>query len=89
MAERFASRSALAAKVEWEGGILGALDYGITADEMPEGDTELAKAWAEMASAYAQLEACMKPVEALLPDDPDDPSSSVRISGGDDESESG
>ena len=57
MSERFESREALAAKVSWEGGIYEALDYGIRADEMPEGDEELTAAWTAMQEAFAAFEA--------------------------------
>lgn len=66
--ERFESRAALAAKIDWEGGIHEAVDYGITVDMMPEGDDVLAEAWRELASAYAQFDAAASVVSGLLPE---------------------
>jgi len=45
MGEPFKDRAAVAAKVEWEGGVMDALDYGIHAVDMPVGDKELIAAW--------------------------------------------
>lgn len=45
--------NALRAKIEWEGGVLDAMDYGIRDDDIE--DEELATAWADMSLAYADL----------------------------------
>jgi hypothetical protein len=37
MSERFADRTAVREKVEYEGGIMEALDYGIRSTDMPLG----------------------------------------------------
>lgn len=42
-----------AAKVSWEGGILEALDYGLTAEDLPPG--ALRDAWRDLETAW-QLE---------------------------------
>lgn len=68
MSERFGNRAALRGKIEWEGGILEALEYGIKTTEMPEGDTELTEAWALLASAYEALQPLADAVEKLLED---------------------
>lgn len=68
MSERFESRADLASKIEWEGGILDAVDYGIRAEDMPEGDVEMAEAWHELEDAYAAADRCARRVEALLPE---------------------
>ncbi len=57
---RFESMAALLSKIGWEGGIGGALEYGISEDDIPEGHGELAAAWADLRAAYNK-------VEALLP----------------------
>jgi hypothetical protein len=46
-------RQLLAHKVQWEGGVLGALQYGIQSDQIA--DPELARAWAEIERLYGQL----------------------------------
>jgi len=71
MTDRYESRSALAGKIEWEGGLMEALDYGIKAEQMPEGDEALTAAWTALEAAYKALEPLAAAVTDLLPD-PDD-----------------
>jgi hypothetical protein len=68
VSERFESRKTLAGKIEWEGGILEALDYGIKTGDMPEGDEELAEAWAKLEASFRQTSALAEAVEDLLPE---------------------
>ena len=72
MSDRFKSRAALAGKIEWEGGVMEALDYGIKTEDMPEGDTELIEAWDRLATAYHELEPLADAVAKLLPEPGDD-----------------
>ena len=76
MSDRFKSRAALAGKIEWEGGILEALDYGIKTEYMPEGDTELTEAWAKLEASFRETAKLADAVANLLPepgeDDDDD-----------------
>lgn len=65
---RFESREALAGKIAWEGGNWAALEYGIDADDMPEGDEELTAAWAALDQAFKQAGDAWDVVEALLPE---------------------
>jgi len=71
MSDRFESRAALRGKIEWEGGILEAVDYGISTADMPEGDTELTAAWSKLEAAYRALTPLADAVEKLLEDDGD------------------
>ena len=71
MPDRYESRSALAGKIEWEGGLMEELDYGIKADQMPEGDEALTAAWTALDAAFAAIRPLARAVEDLLPD-PDD-----------------
>jgi len=66
MSDRFTSREHLAAKVEWEGDVLDALDYGIKTDMMPEGDAELVEAWRKLEAAWRQLSPLADAVADLL-----------------------
>jgi len=67
---RFESRDALAGKIEWEGDILDALDYGITTEMMPEGDAELTEAWAKLEASFKETRKLADAVEGMLiPDD--------------------
>ena len=45
---RFEDREHVAGKIEWEGGMEMALDYGIKAADMPKDDAELEAAWTVM-----------------------------------------
>lgn len=62
----FKTRADVAAKVDWEGGITDALDYGLKVDDMPEGDEELRHAWAALEAAYATVRTAEVVVERLL-----------------------
>jgi hypothetical protein len=70
MSDRFSSREHLAAKIEWEGGILEAVDYGIKTEDMPEGDAELTEAWAKLEASFAETSKLADAVEKLLEDRP-------------------
>jgi len=70
MSDRFESREELADKIDWEGGLMEALDYGITTDMMPEGDAELTEAWGKLAIAYHEATLLADVVEKLLADRP-------------------
>ena len=73
---KFASRAELAGKIAWEGGITEAVDYGIKADDMPEGDGELEQAWLELEQAHEEYERATFAVERLLPDEHEWPADS-------------
>lgn len=68
MSERFENRAAVRDKIDWEGGLTGALDYGLDVHDMPEGDTELCEAWDKLATAYRALAPLTAAVEKLLED---------------------
>jgi hypothetical protein len=72
MSDRYESRRDVWNKVQWEGGILEALEYGIRVDDLPEGDAELAELWQRLEDAYDALEPIQKAIEALLEDSEDD-----------------
>ena len=57
-------RHLLKRKVEWEGGILATLEYGIHASDID--DPELAAAWAALSDAYEGLVPLMSVVDKLL-----------------------
>ena len=46
------SRADVYRKVSWEGGLTAALEYGLTADDMPEGDDELREQWTKMRETW-------------------------------------
>ena len=66
VSQRFESREALAAKIEWEGGVLESVDYGIKAEDMPEGDTELSELWTELVIAYRKADDLARKVHTIL-----------------------
>jgi hypothetical protein len=58
------SASRLASKVDWEGGILATLDYGISDDEIE--DPELAYLWGRLRDLYDPMAPLMDRVDAIL-----------------------
>lgn len=60
----FPDAEAVARKVRWEGGIVGALDYGLRASDI--GDPALAVAWLDMATAHEEFERLRGVVAKLL-----------------------
>jgi hypothetical protein len=63
---RFENRDQLAAKIEWEGGVLEAVDYGIRSTDMPEGDVELEELWKELEDAYSKVVSPADKISKLL-----------------------
>jgi hypothetical protein len=53
-----------ARKVRWEGGILDAIDYGLTAADVP--DEAVASTWAEIESLYSRMRPLISAIEPLL-----------------------
>ncbi|MEX0796986.1 MAG: hypothetical protein WD274_09855 [Acidimicrobiia bacterium] len=54
----------LAAKVEWEGGIIPALEYGIRYQHIE--DPEVARLWAELEQRHDELAPLVTQLEKLL-----------------------
>lgn len=56
-----------AGKVEWEGGVLDALDYGLRADDLDDSNPELKAAWRDLARRWAEdFEPGLRNVERML-----------------------
>ncbi len=54
-------------KIEWEGGIYDALEYGLKHTDLDEGeDDSLRSAWAEAEALYARLEQAIEAIESTL-----------------------
>jgi hypothetical protein len=66
MTDRYESRADLLSKIEWEGGVIAALEYGIKTVDMPEGDTELEQAWRKLEDAWNALDPIVDTVEKLV-----------------------
>lgn len=62
----FATRQEVADKVNWEGDLEAALDYGLRVDDMPENDAELREAWARLAEKWNAYRRVAESVERLL-----------------------
>lgn len=62
----YANRAQVAGKIDHEGGIMDALEYGLMVDDMPEGDHELRQAWAALKAAYAAIRPLEDAVERLF-----------------------
>lgn len=56
----------LANKIDWEGGILEALEYGIHAKDIQ--DDVIANAWRDMEIHWLEFEKYIRYVESLLPE---------------------
>src|SRR5690606_33060360 len=66
MADGYQTREQVAAKVDWEGGIPEALEYGLTVDDMPAGDEELRAAWGRPEAAHQPFAAAEAEAARLL-----------------------
>lgn len=58
-----------AAKVEWEGGVIDTLEYGLTSAHLDPADDAarpLRQAWAALETAYAALRPLIDRVDELL-----------------------
>ncbi|MGV2385396.1 MAG UNVERIFIED_CONTAM: hypothetical protein LOD86_09040, partial [Thermobifida fusca] len=62
----YQTREQVAEKVDWEGGIPEALEYGLTVDDMPAGDEELRAAWGRLEAAHQPFAAAEAEVARLL-----------------------
>lgn len=51
-------------KIDWEGGVWGALQYGITSHDIE--DHELARRWAELERAFAVAEEIWRPISVEI-----------------------
>lgn len=60
------SAAEFAAKVEWEGGVLEALEYGLTVDDIDLGEVELRGLWGPLQDAYRTLGPLVDAAEAFL-----------------------
>jgi hypothetical protein len=58
------SRERLASKVEWEGGVLAALEYGIRSDLIQ--DADIRTLWQDLETRYLELTPIVDQLEQLL-----------------------
>jgi hypothetical protein len=58
------TESAFASKVEWEGGILEALDYGLKPTDVVKGTVR--EAWTRLYQLWQQIEPIVEEVDRLL-----------------------
>ena len=64
MSEKQYDRELLASKIQWEGGVIGALEYGLKPDDI--GDPELRAAWQQLQQAHAELRPLIQDFERRL-----------------------
>lgn len=62
----------LADKIEWEGGVLAALVYGLGPDDLDDSDPDLKAAWVALWKARDDIPGLVEAVESQLPDTEDD-----------------
>lgn len=60
------NRADFAAKVEWEGGIFEALEYGLHSDDIDDTDQELQDAWSALETAYGNMVPLIGKVERIF-----------------------
>lgn len=63
------SEEEFVAKIDWEGGVMSALEYGLRQDDLEEPNTPLGHAWGELQMAYRALNPKIKVVEDLIPEE--------------------
>ena len=68
MSNRYESRLEVWSKVDHEGGIYAALDYGLKTRDLPAGDTELQEAWQKLDGAFKAMQPLVRVVEKMLSD---------------------
>jgi hypothetical protein len=64
MTDKPMSESAFAGKVEWEGGVTSALDYGLKPADAPEGP--IRDAWTRAYQLWQQLDPIISEINLLL-----------------------
>lgn len=64
MTDKLMTESAFAGKVEWEGGIFEALDYGLEPSDVVEGPVR--EAWTRLYQLWQQIEPIADEVSRLL-----------------------
>lgn len=64
MSDKPMTESAFASKVEWEGGIFEALDYGLKPSDAPKGP--IRDAWARLCQVWQQISPIADEVSRLL-----------------------
>lgn len=62
----YKNRADLFGKVEWEGGMEAALEYGLRLKDLPQDDDELRDAWADMERAWLAYEPLGSKVYEML-----------------------
>jgi len=64
------SEPEFAAKIEWEGGILAALEYGLRQDDLDNPSSPLGERWGEALHIFRdKLQPAIAEIEELLPED--------------------
>lgn len=71
----FMTAPRFANKVEWEGGVIEALDYGLKHTHLNPDDpqaAELRAAWQQLEEAYKVVKPLVRKVDGIIEDLPDD-----------------
>jgi len=57
-------------KIQYEGGIISALEYGLTYEDLDDQNTELARAWKDLERIWDdEFQPAVHAVEDLIPDE--------------------
>lgn len=57
----------LAEKFEWEGGVIGGLEYGLSPDDLNDNDPELKQIFEELYAKWIELEPLVEKLYEHLP----------------------
>jgi phage terminase large subunit-like protein len=60
------SEEDFAAKIQWEGGVVEALDYGLKATDLKDPDTELGRTWAALDAQWTLMHPLADKADALV-----------------------
>lgn len=66
---KFMSAVEFANKIEWEGGVVGALDYGLRASDLDPDEpdsAELRQTWAELEDKYSDVAVLVDDLDRIL-----------------------
>ena len=56
-------------KIIWEGGIVGALEYGLRDTDLADRNGPLATKWRSLQAKWDQLQRSLRAIEKLIPDE--------------------
>jgi len=68
MSDRKLTEAEFVAKIDYAGGIIEALGYGLSADDLEDQESDLAQTWRDLERQYADFEVFVHAVEYAIDD---------------------